>query len=196
MRRFQPVSLLLVAVLTVVACSEEPVSPLEDARWLSVHNGTGGPYVQMASGAGQVTLPFGQDQFALNAKQHADGAVKGNAMYMSSFFDRTFRGNVVCMAWLQVAGVDVLAVGTDFPRPTVPDVAGPYGLTFLIDGGEGVNAAPDMILSDFPPAVAYPNGVPADASGTCEAISLPPFVLGFFREPDNGNIQVNPSSPS
>jgi hypothetical protein len=150
----------------------------------------------MASGAGQLTLPFGQDQFAFNAKQSADGSVNGNAIFMSSFFDLTLRGNVVCMAWLQVAGIDVLAIGTDFPRPTVPDVAGPYGLIMLIDGGEGANAPPDMVFPDFPPAEAYPGGVPGDAAGSCDAISLPPFVLGFFREPDNGNVQVKPSSPS
>jgi hypothetical protein len=150
----------------------------------------------MASGAGQITLPFGQDQFSFNAKQRADGSVKGTAMFMSSFFDRTFRGNIVCMAWIQVAGTDVLAIGTDFPMPTVPEGAGPYALMFLIDGGEGANASPDKILPDFPPAEAYPGGVPGDAAGSCEAISLPPFVLGFFREPDNGNIQVKPSSPS
>ena len=196
MRRFHAVSVSLTFALAIVACGEGPLSSAGDTRAPSFHMGGGAPYVQMASGAGQVTLPFGQDQFALTARQRADGSVSGRAMYMSSFFDLTLRGNVVCMAWVQVAGTDVLAIGTDFPRPTVPDGAGPYGLTFLIDGGEGANAAPDMIFSDFPPAEAYPNGVPDDAAGSCAAISLPPFVLGFFREPDNGNIQVMPSSPS
>ena len=195
MRPFRPVAVLLMLPFAVVACGEGPVSPVDDGQLLNFQMVGGAPYAQMAMGAGQVTLPFGQDQFSFNARQRADGSVSGNAMYMSSFFDRTFRGDVVCMAWVQVAGTDVLAIGTDFPRPTVPDVAGPYGLTFVIDGGEGVNAPPDRILSDFPPAQAYPNGVPDEAAGTCEAISLPPFVLGFFREPDNGNIQVRPSSP-
>ena len=193
--RFRPVPVLLMFALVVVACGEGPVAPADDAQRPSFHIG-GAPYVQMASAAGQVTLPFGQDQFALNAREAADGSVSGRAMYKSSFFDLTLRGEVVCMAWVQVAGTDVLAIGTDFPRPTVPDVAGPYGLTFLIDGGEGANASPDRVLSDFPPAEAYPGGVPDDAAESCEAVFLPPFVLGFFREPDNGNIQVTPSSPS
>lgn len=195
MRQRRPVPLLLMLAVAVGACGEGPVSPVDDAQLLNFQIVGGGPYVQMASGAGKVTLPFGQDQFSFNVKQRADGSVKGKSKYKSSFFNRTFRGDVVCMAWLQIAGTDVLAFGTDTPRPTVPDVAGPYSLTFLIDGGEGANASPDMIFSDFPPAQAYPNGVPDDAGGSCEAISLPPFVLDFFREPDNGNIQVKPSFP-
>jgi hypothetical protein len=195
MRPFRPLAVLLMFALAFAACGEGPVSPADDAAWLNLQVVSGAPYVQMASGAGQITLPFGRDQFSFNARQSADGSVSGKAKFKSSFFDRTFRGDVVCMAWIQVAGTDVLAIGTDFPRPTVPDVAGPYSLMFLIDGGEGANASPDRILPDFPPAEAYPGGVPADAAGSCEAISLPPFVLGFFAEPDNGNIQVKPTSP-
>lgn len=140
--------------LTAVGCGEGPVSPAADAPSPIFGVVSGGPYVQMASGAGQVTLPFGQDQFALTAKQRADGSVHGRALYKSSFFDTTLRGNVVCMAWVQVGGTDVLAIGTDFPRPTEPDGAGPYGLSFVIDGGEGANASPDLLFADFPPAQA------------------------------------------
>ncbi len=192
MRHLRPVPVLLMVAFAVAACSEGPITPLDDAGSLNFKNGNGGPYVLMASGGGKYTLPFGQDQFSFNAKMSADGSVKGRSRYVSSFFEQTFRGNVVCMDLRQLGGADVVVFATDVPTPaTAPPFAGPFNVWFVIDNGEGANALPDQLFSDFPPAFTYPGGVfPDDVADSCGLVSLPPPFL--FTDLDNGNIQVKP----
>lgn len=188
---------LAATLALVTACGDTPTAPQSSdlepqAARSSASNEN--PVVLSASGGGRVTGPSGlEDLFTFNARRRADGEVTGRLKFTSEFFapNQKQHGDVICMAPFQIAGIDGAVLGADFTSPN-PEATGPFFLFFAIDGGEGSNAIPDRILPDFPPALAYPGGVPADAADSCESVQLPGFVLQFFAELDNGNIQVNP----
>lgn len=184
---------LATALAVFSACGESPITPqpLDSDPLLSA---AGNPVVLSATGGGNVTGPSGiQDQFSFHAKKRADGTVTGEVKFTSEFFapNQKQRGDVVCMASLQVAGVDFVAIGADIPSPD-PGNTGPFFVLSVIDGGEGANAPPDKMLPDFLPPQAYVPGPPDNAADSCDLINLPDFVLNFFADIDNGNIQVKP----
>ncbi len=187
---------LATALAIVAACGEMTTTPQPLDSDLRLQAGHAHPVVLAANGFGEVTAPNGnQDRFAFRAKKHADGSVTGEANFRSEFFapNQKQRGRVVCMARIKVGDADVVALGTDIPRPpSAPEQAGPFFIMLAIDNGEGHQASPDQLLPDFVPAGAYPDGPPNDAAESCESIVVPGFVLMFFADLDRGDIRVTP----
>jgi hypothetical protein len=173
---------LTIVVGLLLGCDPSPVEPIRA--------------VLTASGEGTATGPSGvPDSFSFQAARYEDGSVTGELRLISEFFAPTpdQSGDVVCLAMIEIGGVDVVAIGASIPLPDPdPGNHGPFFIMLAIDNGDGVASPQDQILPDFPPPESYSDGVPESGAESCEAVLVPPFVLDFFADLDSGEIEVGP----
>jgi hypothetical protein len=198
----------LIATLIVAACQgTEQVAGPEEGSPLAA---AGGAVVQSASGGYHFLVPadfnggiFGgevDNQFAFNAKRHADGSVSGAYNYhqYDASVDKTYRigGRVTCF---QIYDTPVLVRTPEIPamtqnrakwggridRSNDPDFpVGMFVWAQSIDNGEGPN--------DFRDASTLVGlGDEAANEAFCNSANVPNSNFGPHRI-DGGNIQVRP----
>lgn len=140
----------LFALLLITGCAEAPTAPaLDAAPAFDGETASKGGKVASATGSGHfIDVRFPEEElrtFSFNAKEFADGSANGQWQLNNRNFPIRLHGEVECVS---VLGNEAWFAGAT-TNSDDPDQVGIIRGFYVVDNGEGGNAAPDQISFAF-----------------------------------------------